>query len=310
MRPLVLPLLSAALLFASPTLNAQTQVTPRPHILGVSHLCVYASDPAASEHFYAAQLGATKGPDPETRAGSRFYFSPTQFVEVIPLPAEHSLSRIDHVAYLTDDVTAMRVYLKAKGTAPVGPMHMSKEGSWFDTTDPEGNKVQFIQSGHSVPAAQAGAPISSHVIHVGFLVKDRTKEDPFYKGLLNFRPYWFGGMHEGHTDWISQQVPDGTDWLEYMLVGGPSDVDPAKVDAHQLGVLNHFSLGVPSMKTAVATLTSGHRLPAEHNGPQIGKDGKWQYNLYDPDGTRVELMEFAPVSEPCCSPFTASNPTH
>ena len=25
--------------------------------------------------------------------------------------------------------------------------------------------------------------------------------------------------------------------------------------------------------------------------PQIGKNDKWQINLYDPDGTRVELME-------------------
>ena len=25
--------------------------------------------------------------------------------------------------------------------------------------------------------------------------------------------------------------------------------------------------------------------------PQIGRDGKWQLNLYDPDDTRVELME-------------------
>jgi hypothetical protein len=39
----------------------------------------------------------------------------------------------------------------------------------------------------------------------------------------------------------------------------------------------------------------------------MGKDGKWQANLYDPDGTRVELMEFQPVMKPCCSPFTAES---
>jgi hypothetical protein len=42
----------------------------------------------------------------------------------------------------------------------------------------------------------------------------------------------------------------------------------------------------------------------------MGKDGKWQANLYDPDGTRVELMEFQPVTDPCCSPFTAPSPTN
>jgi hypothetical protein len=38
--------------------------------------------------------------------------------------------------------------------------------------------------------------------------------------------------------------------------------------------------------------------------PQIGRDGKWQLNLYDPDLTRAELMEPKPVQKPCCSPMS------
>lgn len=45
------------------------------------------------------------------------------------------------------------------------------------------------------------------------------------------------------------------------------------------------------------------------SGPKIGRDGKWQYNLFDPDGTRAEIMEFQPVVKPCCSEFTAASPT-
>jgi hypothetical protein len=37
--------------------------------------------------------------------------------------------------------------------------------------------------------------------------------------------------------------------------------------------------------------------------PEIGRDGKWQLNLYDPNFTRVELMEPKPVRKPCCSPM-------
>ena len=57
-----------------------------------------------------------------------------------------------------------------------------------------------------------------------------------------------------------------------------------------------------------ASSTGEDRLSQRHDGPKIGKDGKWQANLYDPDGTRVELMEFQPVNKPCCSPFTAESP--
>ncbi len=95
------------------------------------------------------------------------------------------------------------------------------------------------------------------------------------------------------------QVPDGTDWIEYML-NIPDDADK-----RTLGVMNHFALGVPDVKAAAAQL--------EKNGEaagaaQIGRDGKWQLNLYDPDGTRVELMEFTPVEKPCCSEYTGNKP--
>ena len=62
-------------------------------------------------------------------------------------------------------------------------------------------------------------------------------------------------------------------------------------------MLDHFSLGVRNMEASVTTLIAGDRLSPRHDGPQMGLDGKWQANLYDPDGTRVELMEFQPSVE-------------
>ena len=48
------------------------------------------------------------------------------------------------------------------------------------------------------------------------------------------------------------------------------------------------------------------RLTAKHSDPRISADAKWQLNMYDPDGTRAEVMEFQPIGKPCCSDFTAS----
>jgi hypothetical protein len=42
----------------------------------------------------------------------------------------------------------------------------------------------------------------------------------------------------------------------------------------------------------------------------MGRDGKWQYNLWDPDDVRVELMEYSASEKPCCSEFTAISPTN
>ena len=41
----------------------------------------------------------------------------------------------------------------------------------------------------------------------------------------------------------------------------------------------------------------------------MGRDGKVQLNLFDPDLTRVEFMEFLPAEKPCCSDFTGKHPT-
>jgi|SRR3984893_8634980 len=71
------------------------------------------------------------------------------------------------------------------------------------------------------------------------------------------------------------------------------------VDQHQLGVLNHFSGAGSDHVDWRRSPQSATRWPAD------GQDGKWQADLCDPDGTRIELMEFQPVIKPCCSDFTA-----
>jgi hypothetical protein len=73
--------------------------------------------------------------------------------------------------------------------------------------------------------------------------------------------------------------------------------------------MDHFALGVHDIKSTALALYDGDRIPERTSGPKIGRDGKWQYNLFSPDGTRAEIMELQPVGKPCCSEFTAASPT-
>ncbi len=285
--------------------------SPRPSITGVSHLSVYASDSAKAEYFYVHDLGAVKRPDPENATGVRYYFSPIQFVEVLPLPATQadSKNRMDHVAFNTADAELLRRYLAAHDVHVPAEVQKASDGSiWFQVEDPEGNHIQFVQPPPH-PEAIPDNPLSNHIIHVGFIVHNRTAEDAFFLQVLGFRPYWYGGP-KGRTEWISQQVPNGTDWLEYMVVTGPETRGiPSTMSQDTAGVLNHFSLGVFNMEKSVNVLYVEDRLTAKHSDPKIGADAKWQLNMYDPDGTRAEVMEFQPIGKPCCSEFTASSPT-
>ncbi len=282
----------------------------RAPITGVSHIALYASDPAKAERFYVHDLGAVKGDDPENAMGVRYYFAPTQFVEVLPLPmGPASINRLDHVAFATTDAPSLRQYLASRAIAvPKATQRGSDSSQWFDVIDPEGNRIEFVQPAAHAPPVPPN-PLSSHLIHVGFIVHDRAREDGFFRTVLGFKPYWFGGMKDDAPTWISQQVPDGTDWLEYMIVGRPQERGiPATMSAADLGVLDHFSLGVANAEAAYTLLWNGERLEGQANVPKIGRDAKWQLNLLDPDGTRAEIMELHAIGRPCCSPFTASDP--
>src|SRR5215472_9787968 len=115
MRPILIAGLAVATVAGFALDQPVLAQPPRPSITSVSHLAVYAGDTAKSEAFYVHELGAVKLPDPENPAGVRYYFSPTQFVEVLPLPAGTGINRLDHAAFNVSDAEGMRRYLVSKG---------------------------------------------------------------------------------------------------------------------------------------------------------------------------------------------------
>jgi len=302
-------MLSCCALFAA-LATAQTS-HPRTKITGISHIAVYSSDMKATEHYYVDSFGAVKEPDPENKLGVRYTVNATQFVEVLPLPAGTGINRLDHTGWNTDDAEGMRAYLAGKGWKTPAKVTTNSDGSKsFRVDDPEGNVVEFMQLSAHPKAVNAATAAGHHIIHVGFLVHSRESEDKFYRELLGFRPYWYGGMQDDKVDWVSQQAPDGHDWLEYMMTSGPSGSGiPATMSQQTLGVLDHLSIGVASVPDSYKKLVAENRLMGRFDKePKIGKDGKYQFNMYDPDGIRLELMEFHAREKPCCSPFTADDP--
>lgn len=207
---------------------------------------------------------------------------------------------IKMVALETPDVKAMRAYLRTRGFKQ---QQVIRGG--FRILGPERLWVAFVSPLRLHAADTHGTSVSSRIIHVGFVVRDLDAAKRFFGDLLGFKLYWTGGPQwdgtEAHRAYMSMQAPDGREWVEFMLNR------PADMDAKGYGSANHVAMGVPDIHEAVKRLrANGWTGTAE---PKQGQDGKWQLNLFDPDGTRVELMEFAPTRPPCCTQYQLPHPS-
>ena len=276
---------------------AVAQETERPPITGIAHVRIYAKDPVASQRFYTGELLLPKA-SCSAQDCARYQVGKDQYVEVVK--ADQQPPGLQVIAFRTTDAEGLRRYLAAHNQLVPAAVRKRENGSAeFELTDAEGHRVAFLES--QADSDRQGA-ISHRLIHVGFIVRDRAAMDRLYKDLLGFRPYWHGGMKPDRTDWVASQVPEGTDWLEYML-----NV-PADASRHLIGVMNHLSLGVESMDATDAALQRTGWQPHGEEHKQMGLDGKYQLNVFDPDDVRVEFMTFTPSQKPCCSDFTGPHP--
>lgn len=280
----------------------QSTSAPRPHITSIDHVAFYTTSADGVNKLYDDVLGLGSAAPVEPGETLR-YMAGEQWVGYSPAPDPKAPNRMDHVAFTTDSIVALRRYLVENGLKPGNIEGRPDHSMAFAVKDPEGNRVEFVEHGKESAPRPPDTAVSQRMIHVGFLVHDAGTEDRFYRSILGFRPYWHGGMKDNETDWISLQVPDGADWLEYMLNVKPNP------DLRLTGVMNHFSLGVANMKKAQAILESHGWKPHGDEHSQLGRDGKWQLNVFDPDLTRIELMEFKPAEKPCCSEFTGPHPS-
>ena len=293
----------SALVAAAP---AFCQSAPtRPPIVGVAHIGLRTDNIEAAREFYGKELGYQEPFDLKKPDGTLdltyFKVNDHQYIEIFPNLKSPDEDRLYHIAFETTNIRQLRDYLASKGVKVPDKVNTGRDGNLnFMIQDPDGHNVEFVEYrpgslhtknfGKFLPDTR----VSKRIIHVGVTVKDRAAADAFYHAILGFRDIWHGGMTDDRTDWVDMRVPEGTDWLEYMLnVKNPNP--------KTLGVMHHLALGVPSVAAGYKTVLARGAKPPEP--PKIGRDGKWQLNMYDPNFTRAELMEPKPVQKPCCSPI-------
>ena len=306
-KPLLCSLLA---LTASLAVNAPAQAPERPKITGISHVGYFVSDLPKALVFWHDFLGydvayhLNKPNSTDVRIAF-VKINDHQHIELFNEPPTKPPSMMSHLCFSVDDIEKMRAYLRSKGYDVKPSTGKTKMGDYaFEIKDPNGMLIEFVQSlpnGKEMQSAGKFLPatrVSPRIYHAGYMVADAEKTEDFYK-MLGFTETWRGGGNPNELSWINMRVPDGEDYVELMLyrtLPTPS----------QWGGKNHLSLVVPDIDKALAILqTRPYDKPLKI---ATGVNGKRQMNMYDPDGTRVEVMEPNPFDGKTRPPSSAPPP--
>jgi lactoylglutathione lyase len=299
MKPLTVLALLAAIL------PLPAQQPERPKVLGLAHIAVYVKDLAKARQFYEQFLGFAEPftlPNKGGAPGVRIAFAKVndfQYFEIFN-EKDRGEGQLNHISFFTDDADRMYAYLKSRGVKVMsdkGTVGKGQTGNKnFNVQDPDGHIVEIVEyqpdswtareKGKFMPATR----ISDRIMHVGVLCGDLDKSLSFYGGILGFQEFWRGSSSPRILSWVNIKPAEGDSYLGLMLYNKLAEPDGR-------GTKNHVSLTVPDAEKALAELrkraAQGRYTPPDGKPMeiQIGVNRKRQINLYDPDGTRVELME-------------------
>jgi lactoylglutathione lyase len=97
-------------------ISPPARAAERPPLVGVSHIAFHVSDVPKARAFYGGLLGYEEVAGKASPDGRvRFRINGRQYVEIVPGLVAGSDDRLDHVAFETTDLDALRAYLDEKG---------------------------------------------------------------------------------------------------------------------------------------------------------------------------------------------------
>jgi lactoylglutathione lyase len=284
MRLLFLPLLAATMHAAEPL-----------PILGIAHGAFKVSDLNKARSFYTGVLGFQEAFSIKDSAGAVsmafFKINDDQYIEISPGLKPDEDDRMTHLALFTSDIEKLHRMVSALGLNP-GAIQKGRDGNRnFSVRDPDGHRLEFVQ--YMPGSWQTNARgkfmdsrrISTELRHIGISIKNLDAAMAFYRDKLGFVETWRGGPTDNELRWVNMRMPgERGDYIEFML----HDKPPTR---SQLGSMHHLCLEVPEIHAPYQTLLTRGVPPEDRYKPRIGRNRKWLLNLFDPDGSRTELME-------------------
>lgn len=270
-------------------------------LLGLAHVGFKVSDMEKARGLYTGVLGYPEAyslkVNPDVPATVYLKINDDQYILLTADLKESDNQRVSHVALLTSDIRKAHSMLASRGVM-LEPVLTGTGGSQsFMFKDPDGNALEIVEYRPGSSAANARGKfigpnrVSQRLRHAGVIVANEQAAMAFYRDKLGFRETWRGGPKEGETRWINLRMPGPSDdYIELMLYSQPPN-------RQSLGSMQHICLEVPDIEAAYRAVLARSAPGSIPQKPSVGRNQRRLLNLFDPDGSRTELMESRTVDQ-------------
>jgi len=279
--------------------QAAEAAAPEVPIVGLAGVAFRVSDLAKARDYYQRVLGLAEAfstKDPSGRVASVYFkINDDQYVEVVPDLKPGELRRQARVMFQSSDLRKLHALYTERGLTPT-PIATGPDGNpVFRLIGPSGARLDFIEY---VAGSQQGQlrgklldarRISTRLWHVGIYTEDRAASAPFYGEKLGLPR----GRDVGRGEYIETPSSDSNTETKYPRLDPNNPATRAQFERESMGAVEHMALEVTDMKAIRDLVQERGKYTDLWVRAHVGNNRHWLMHLFDPDGSRAEIMETA-----------------
>src|SRR5206468_1608892 len=137
--------------------------------------------------------------------------------------------------------------------------------------------------------------LSTHIWHIGIMIKDRANAMPFYQDKLGFETG--RNVPGGRGEYVELPASDRNLETKDPPLDPNNAATKDQYTREVYGAVYHVSLEVPDARVARDLLQKRGRYSDVRVRATVGNNRHWLIHMFDPDGSRAEIMETAVQTE-------------
>jgi catechol 2,3-dioxygenase-like lactoylglutathione lyase family enzyme len=263
-------------------------------IVGLAEVSFKVSDLRKSRAYYHGALGFAEAFDLKDKKGrivsAHFKVNDDQYIELVPGLKPDNLMREARLVIEASDLAKLRAIYVERGLDP-GSITIGPDGNpVFRLVAPNGLPIDFLQYAANSKQGKlrgkllSSERISTHLLHAGTMVNDEATKAFFQK--LG----WGKTLPGPRGDYIETPSSDRNLQTKNPPLDPNNPATSAQYTRELYGAVNHLSLEIADMHAARELIKRRGGYDDVRLRTSVGNNRHWLLHLFDPDGTRTELM--------------------